>query len=166
MARFSRLHPVKSYKHVVDLQGALAAGGNSTDFVIADAVDAPVLASPAQVQVASTVSSIYLNVQAAVDSSGALPNFYMYVYKNPGNNLTMPGANVVGVDDNKRWVIHQEMKMFEETTNGIARTMFAGVIKVPPRLRRMGQDDIIAVRLTTPGVAVQFCCQAIYKEFR
>ncbi len=160
-----RLRPVKSYKHVRDQQGGLAIG-TTTSVTLADTVDAPVLANPAEVETACTIHSIYLDVQIAATTSGALSNVYMIVYKNPGNNLTMPEGNAVGISDNKRHILHQEMLMLQRSTLGIPRSLFKGVIKLPRSIKRFGVDDQLSCDLLAPGTTMDFCVQCIYKEFR
>ncbi len=159
------LRPVNRIKHVVDLQGGLVIGA-STDVILIDTVDAPTLANTNQVETGSTVNGIFLIVEVNATSSAALGNCYMMVYKNPGSNLTFPNPNVVGGDDNKKYVIHQEMIMFQQQSNSNPRTLFKGVIAIPRLYRRNGPDDTMRVRLFSPGVTVNFCVQCHYKEFR
>ncbi len=163
--RFNNLRPVNRIKHVVDQQGALVIGA-STDVILIDTVDAPTLANVAQVETGSTVNGIFLIVEVNGTSSGALANVYMMVYKNPGSNLTFGNPNIVGSDDNKKYVIHQEMLMLQQVTNSNPRTLFKGVIAIPRHYRRNGPDDTMRVRLFSPGVTVNFCVQCHYKEFR
>ncbi len=161
----SNLRPVNRIKHVIDIQGALTAGAGSTK-VLVDTKDAPVLANTAEVETGSTVNAIYLKVEAYATSSAALSNFYMFVAKNPGTNLTLPEANAVGANDNKKYVIHQEMVMFQKQTGSNPRTVFNGVIVIPRGYRRNGPDDNLSLRLFSPGVTAEFCIQCHYKEFR
>ncbi len=167
MARFSnRMRPIQSLKHIVDIQGALTAGAQTLNF-IADTVDNPVTTvSPQQVATASTVNSFFLNVQVAAAEAIALANVYMAVWKNPGNNLTMPQANLVGISDNRRHVIHQDMMMLQKNVAGIPRTLFKGVIRIPKHMRRFGIDDSLVLALFSPGNDMEFCMQAIYKEYQ
>ncbi len=168
MARFrsrNYLHPVNTKKHVIDVQGGLVAGTQDAR-IIADAVDAPVLATANQVIVGSTIKSFFLNVQVAASGSGALANVYLIVFKNPSNAMSLPNGNVVGTSDVKKIIFHQEMTMTEKNTTAIARTLFKGVLKVPAHMQRMGQDDTLGVALFSPGVTFDFCIQCIYKEIR
>ncbi len=163
------LRPVNRIKHVVDIQAGAVAGTSVVNILI-DTVDAPVLANVTEVVTGSKVNGIYLKVEAYATSNGALSNFYMIVYKNPGNNLTMPEPNVVGSNDNKRFVIHQEMVMLQKEPaselGGNPRVVFNGVIVIPKGYRRFGPDDRLDVRVLSPGVSSEFCIQCHYKEFR
>ncbi len=159
------LRPINRIKHVVDLQQALVAGTTVTNFLIR-ATDTPALANSADVQTGSKVNGIYLKVEAVATSSAALPNLYLIVFKNPGDNITTPAPNQVGLDDNKRFVIHQEMIMFQEQTGSNPRTVFNGVIAIPRGYRRFGPNDKLEIAYLAPGVSVNICHQAHYKEFR
>ncbi len=141
-----------------------AGGSNDTDVI--NTVDAPLISNPADVQTGCTVNAIYLVVEVNATSSAALANVYMTVAKNPGGNLTLPLPNVVGINDNKKYVIHQEMVMMQQVTNSNPRTLFKGVIVIPRGYRRMGPNDLLTVRLSSPGVNINLCMQCHYKEFR
>ncbi len=164
-SRRNSLRPVNRIKHVVDVQQAFNAGTKTTNTLVV-AKDAPVLGSPNEVQTGATVNGIYLKVEAYATSSAALSNFYMYIMKNPGNNLTTPAPNAVGSDDNKKYIIHQEMVMFQKVTNSNPRTIFNGVVVVPRGYRRFGPGDVLSVTYLAPGTNVEVCHQCHYKEFR
>ncbi len=163
--RMNRLHPVKSYKHIVDIQAGLVLAVQQ-DFTLIDAVDAPVLANTAQVQTASTVNAIFLHVECSATTSAALANVYMFIMKNPSNALPIPAANAVGASDVKKQIIHQEMVMVERSTAGNPRALFKGVVLIPRGYRRFGQDDALKLAVLSPGVNLDLCIQCIYKEFR
>ncbi len=171
MARFSRmsnsLRPVHRIKHVVDTQAAVAAGATVAHEII-KAVDAPVLANTTEVETGSKVNGIFLKLECVRTGteSGVLSNFYMIVYKNPGFNIADPSPNTVGIDDNKRFVIHQEMVMTSGQANSNPRTVFAGVIVIPRGYRRFGPNDQLRLVVEAPGVAFNYCFQSHYKEFR
>ncbi len=165
MGKFTRLRPVQSLKHIVDIQGGLTIGANTlNDLVVAK--DAPVLGNPAEVQTGSTVGSIFLNVQVSATSTAALANVYMAIYKSPGDNLSAINPTNTGINDSKRFVIHQEMIMTEKNTTAIPRTLFKGVINIPRSYKRFGYNDALIIVLRSPGVTMDFCFQCIYKEFR
>ncbi len=161
------LRPINSRKHVIDVQGGLVAATQTLATLI-DTTDSPILAQPVQVRTGAKVMSFFLNVQVAATGTAALANVYMYVYKNPGNNISagnIPDANVVGVSDFKKFIFHQEMIMTEKNTTAFPRTLFRGVIKIPKHMQRMGYDDIINIALFSPGVNYDFCFQCIYKDY-
>ncbi len=159
------LRPINRIKHVVDIQFASTAG-TAVPQILIKAVDDPALANTADVQTGCTVNGIYLKIEANATSSAALANFYLIVYKNPGFNISDPTANAVGADDNKRFVIHQEMIMFQQVTNSNPRTIFNGVIAIPRGYRRFGPNDQLRIVTLAPGVNTNSCLQCHYKEFR
>ncbi len=140
--------------------------GTQSDTVLITAKDSPALANTTEVVTGSKVHGIYLKVEAYATTAAALANMYMIIVKNPGNNITVPNANAVGADDNKRFVIHQEMVMLEQSVNGNPRTLFNGVVVIPKGYSRFGPNDRIQIGLLSPGVDVSFCYQVHYKEFR
>ncbi len=139
---------------------------------IITAVDNPTLGSTPDVTTGSTVSAIYLAVEVfSTNASSSNPVIYMSVFKNPGNNIANPAPSASGSADEKRYIIHQEMVM---TGNGalgsFPRTLFKGVIRIPPRLKRFGYNDRLYLLFQhTAGettAITNVCIQTIYKEFR
>ncbi len=138
-----------------------------TDLIVA--VDAPVLAQVNQVETGSKINGIYLHVEVSHTSGAGRPNMYMIIFKNPGNNLSQPVPNAVGGNDDKRFVIHQEMILMSgDAGNGLPRPIFNGVIAIPKGYRRFGPNDKLQLVLRTGTAAVNadWCQQCHYKEFR
>ncbi len=170
MARYRsrmNLRPIHRIKHVVDGSAVVAAATPNTT-VIVNTVDAPVLAQEEQVETGSRVNGIYLKCEVASNETdaGAIPNVYLMITKNPGNAITFPNSNAIGSSDDKRWVIHQEMIMFNNVAGGNPRVLFNGVIVIPKGYRRMAPNDQLKMTLFSPQVNFVFCMQAHYKEFR
>ncbi len=163
----SALHPVNRIKHVVDFSGLLTAAAQINQNIVI-AKDDPTTAVTTSVAVGSKVNGIYLRVEVASNETdaGAIPNVYMLVTKNPGGNITIPSAIAVGADDNKRFVIHQEMLLLNNVAGGNPRTLFNGVIVIPKGYRRFGPNDTLEVSIFSTAVNITFCAQVHYKEFR
>ncbi len=160
------IRPVQRIKHVIDSQFAQAAGTQLNVNLIA-ATDTPVLANTNNVITGSKINGIFLSVEVVnTGTTGVLSNAYLTVFKNPGGNLTIPNGNLVGVNDNKRYVIHQEMVMLQITDNSNPRTLFKGVIVIPRGYRRFGPNDLLTVGIFSPGIELTGCLQCHYKEFR
>ncbi len=166
------LRPVRSLKHVVDIPSSVVTA-IQTVVPVAEGVANPSLSNTEQVAQGCTISSFYLRVEVlATGNYSGVPRVYMAVMKNPGNNLSLPDANAVGSSDSKRYIIHQEMIMVQDNvgTSLFPRTLFQGVIKIPPRLKRFGYNDRLIILLQngvgeTSGIS-NVCVQTIYKEFR
>ncbi len=168
-SRGMALRPINRIKHVVD-GSATSAGGANLIQVVADATDTPTIAATASVETGSKINGIYFRLECASNEAidvGAIPNVYMAFWKNSGNNLVLPAPNAVGSNDNKRFILHQEMTMIENKGQGSnARTLFNGVIVIPKGMRRMGPDDRIGFSILSPALDIALCWQAHYKEFR
>ncbi len=168
--RSMALRPVHRIKHVVDAEGTV----DDTPNVVVDlinTVDAPVLAQTNQVETGAKVNGIYLKLEALHASGTGRPNMYMFVMKNPGNliGVNTIDPKLVGSNDDKRFVLHQEMIMGSgDAGNGLPRVVFNGVIVIPRGLRRFGPNDRLQVFLITgnSGVVFDWCLQCHYKEFR
>ncbi len=159
------IRPVHSIKHIVDKQSAITANTQESQF-LAITKDAPVLGSPEEVETGSTINAIYLNVSAYATTEAALANVYIVVFKDPGGSIGSITPNAAGISDEKRFVIHQEMRMLGGSTTEIPVTIFRGVIKIPRGYRRFGPNDLLVVRILAPGVNIDYCVQCIYKEYR
>ena len=175
MARgFNRsIRPVQSLKHIIDVPTSTVLAVQSVVPVI-EAGSNPSLGNPTIVNEGSTINAIYLRVEVlGTTSFTQVPRVYMAIFKNPGNNISAPNANGTGTNDAKRYIIHQEMIMISGVGlegSGFPRTLFNGVIKIPPRLKRFGYNDELQVLLQngageTTGIA-NVCVQCIYKEFQ
>ncbi len=163
------LRPINRIKHVFD-NAATVAQGTVNPITIATTTDTPTLAATNSVETGCKINGFYIRLEAASNEAidlGAIPNFYMIVVKNPGNNLSTPDPATVGSDDNKKWVVHQEMTMLENKGQGSnARTVFNGVVVVPKGYRRMGPNDVWLIKTKCPALATAVCVQVHYKEFR
>ncbi len=163
------MRPIHRIKHVVDSNAQLASGVQ-LDIELVKTVDAPVLANTAQVETGAKVNGIYLRVEVGsneVATVGAVPQCYLAVWKNPGDSIAIADISAVGADKDKRFVIHQEMMMIENTgKGGNPRTLFNGVIAIPKGYRRFGPDDRLECSIRSPSLDIVFCIQCHYKEFR
>ncbi len=160
------LRPVNRIKHVVDAQGGTVAGVTEIRNLILT-VDSPTLLNTTEVAKGSTINGIYLKVEVVNDgATGVLPNVYLVIAKNPGGNLGALQPNLIGADDDKRYVIHQEMVMLQPVDNSNPRTLFNGVIVIPRGYRRFSANDTLILELLAPGVAINWCFQCHFKEFR
>ncbi len=164
----SQKRPINSIKKVIDISGALTPGQVSVN-PIADAVaSAWDDAGDALVPTGCTISSIYFSVFIYSDESTlALPPLLdWYFVKNPGNNLTLPTPGATGGTDNRRWIMHEEKGLAPDVADGGVPMVFKGVLKIPRGRQRMGQDDRLALIVTSANYDAFFCIKAIYKFYR
>ncbi len=167
--RAMAIRPVNRIKHVVDSSATIAAAVQHV-FSLSVAGDTPTLGVSNSVETGSKINGFYIRLEVASNEAidlGAIPNSYMALFKNVGGNLTAPGINAVGANDNKRFVIHQEMTMIENKGQGSkGRNLFNGVIAIPKGYRRNGPGDVWQLLVLTPALDVAYCHQTHYKEFR
>lgn len=134
------------------------------------ATDTPTLANISSVETGSKINGFYLRLEVASNEAidlGAIPNVYLAVWKNTGGNLSAVVPNIIGANDNKRFVIHQEMTMIENKGQGSnGRTLFNGVIVIPKGMRRMAPNDVWTAQIISPALDIVVCMQVHYKEFR
>ncbi len=172
MARYRRmsssLHPINRIKHIVDSAQTLGTGAGTLALTLIEAKDAPVIANTAEVQTASKVNGIFLNVQSTTnqESAGAIPTVYIAVYKDAGGLTPTIDPRTTGDDPNKKFIIHQEMSMGENSATGTPRTIFKGVIVIPKGMRRFGANDKLILAVRPFALNITICSQCIYKEFR
>ncbi len=170
VARYrTSLRPINRIKHVADSQTSIPINTN-VPVIIAVAKDNPVLSVASECALGCKINAFFISVEVVASEldAGATPNFYWYLWKNPGANLTAPQPNSVGTSDNKKHVIHQEMVMINAVVNGTPRSVFKGVIVIPKGMRRMGPEDqwLMQHFIPSTGVTVNSCAQVHYKEFR
>ncbi len=173
------LRPVNSLKHIIETNGAVVAAVVSVTDLIATVNNPDPLVSPSQVNIGSKVGSVYIRVEVVgTTGAGGVDNIYMAVAKNPGSNMTFPALDLLGVDDLRKYVIHQEMIMLSPQSeagagggsNRFPRTMFKGVVRIPRGYQRNGvKDKLILLLQHRSGEVTQvteFCIEAIYKEYQ
>ncbi len=161
-----KLRPIHRVKHVIDVEGAISDTQSVTDLI--STVDSPVITSTNQVETGAHVYGIYLKIECNRTSGTGRSNTYFALFKNPGANLSLPQADNVGGQDEKRYVLHQSMVMLGDFLENMPRVLFDGVIKIPRGFARMGPKDKLQVLLTMGGnsVTADFCLQCHYKEFK
>ena len=162
------LRPIHRIKHVIDSASTVAAAA-VLNIPLIKTVDAPVIGNTNDVETGSKVNGIYLRVEVASNDEpvvGGIPNVYMAIFKNPGNLLTFPPPNAVGVSAGKKYCIHQEMVMIQNLRGGNSKTLFNGVIAIPRGYIRNGPLDELEAHFLSPQLDIAVCLQAHYKEFR
>ncbi len=162
------LRPINRIKHVFDSSATLGKA-TQLNLNLAQATDTPTLANVVSIETGAKVNGIYLKVEVASNDpfdAGIIPNVYMIITKNPGGNITIPTPNAVGSNDNKRFVIHQEMIMLNNLQGGNPRVLFNGVVAIPKGYRRFAPNDLLVISFLAPAIDIAVCLQAHYKEFR
>ncbi len=164
------MRPIKSRKHIVDLQGGVP--GNAAERrVIIKVADNALSTDPVQVESGSRITSLFLNIQAIATAQTSLHNLYFYIFKNPQGSIPTTDqvpANSTGTTSFKRQIFHTEMAMMGNVNDGIPITLFKGVLKLPKIFHTMRLDDEVGINFFSPGAGNtdDYCIEAIFKSYQ
>ncbi len=158
--RSLQLRPVKSEKE--EITASLLAADRSSNLVsiLATAVDSPTVAG--QVEIGDTVRSIFIEFNVSAQTTTNPKVFHWCVEKVPaGGTATVPSLYD---NNNKKQILHRGMEMLPADTSTVFKRIF--VVRIPPRLRRMGDGDVISLNvIATSAETINYCFFAIYKHF-
>ncbi len=157
---------VTSIKNVFN--GAFGITSANSVNNLAKAVTAPSPTVRSDVSHGCMIKAIYLRLSVCgLGGTGVLNNFNAYLMKNPGANLTGPGAASVGSSNEKKFVIKQWSAMIMRNQDGNLPFHWEGWIKIPKRYQRMGTDDIwqLVIACTT-ALTGHASFESIYKWYR
>ena len=156
-----RLRPVQTRKEIVDSTSLGVSGGTTSTVTLVNTVN-DYTGTVADVKTGSVIKGLYLFVQLVNESSSV--NVDWYIAKIPANMSGFPVPGATGGDAQRRWILHEEKGIPGSTTQGQGPLTFRGFIRIPPKLRRMGEDDKIQLLLRSSQIH-DFCIKAIYKVF-
>ncbi len=161
----STIRPVDSNKNVVDFSGS--TGTTIVTETIAKAVDSAALTAQDEVTRGCTINNIWLSLDVCgLAGTGVLQITALYIFKNPGTNLTPPGPFFVGTSNEKKFVFKQWSHMTMRNQDGNDPIKIRQWIKVPKVYRRMGADDLITISLIVSSAAGHYTGQCIYKWYK
>ncbi len=165
--RRSGLQVVDSIKNIPNAFTALAA--DTTVIVnLAIARDAPLTTGTADVKRGSKIFRIWVEFwisATALATEGVTTGVDLYIFKNPGNNLTAPTPSTVGSSNEKKFVFKTWKGLIASRKEGFPAYSWKGWIKIPKIYQRMGTDDRIDIVSRTTGVNGLLCLNAVYKWF-
>ncbi len=158
------LRPVNSIKNQVNDQAGITTA--QTSFILANATDNPTLAVDRDVKNGCRINAIYLIINCeGTGGSGVVNVIDFYLMKNPGNNLTRPGAKVWGTSNEKKFIFKAWRYLLPRVQDGNFGIHWEGWVKIPKLYRRMGVNDNISLAFDT-DVSANVCYSAIYKWYR
>ncbi len=163
---FSRgMRPViNSEKHVV--KDTIAITSTNTVKIIAKAVTAPSNTVDTDCHRGGHIKAIWISLDfCGLAASGVLQNTMVYLFKNPGANLTPPGAFAVGTSNEKKFVIKQWVAMTMRNQEGNPPYHWEGWVKIPKNYQRMGTDDTWDLVVGNDTGTGHFISNCIYKEY-
>lgn len=158
------MRPVHSTKNVTRWSNLLQDGGTTNTVDLVHGVDSPTDYTK-EVEIGSTVKAVFVEFNANFEGNvtGIIDWF---VWKNVGGASSTPNPAAQGNNVLRRFVLHSGMEMPAGINNSQAvKRIF--VVKIPPKLRRIGDGDKIqfVYRSTTGVGSVDLCGTAIYKWF-
>jgi len=160
-----RLRPVNSVKNVVEIAGSTGTTKLSTALI--KSVQTVTLANKNEVEYGSHVYGINLSFDVCgLAASGVRQITNLFLIKNPGNNLVIPGAFTVGSSNEKKFVFKQWSFQTMRNQDGNPPYHFDDYIKIPKHYQRFGTDDFLYIVAETDSAAGHISGQCIYKFFK
>ncbi len=158
---------INSRKNIQQDVTIIAAAGQENS-VIAVAVEAPTLISTNSVGVGSKINTVYIEAWLYGNATAGINSpFTWMLFKNPGNNLTVPDPALAGSDDNKKFAFAMGRGLIGNAADGQPGYVIRGWFPIPKRYRRFGYNDrlILAVKNDTAN-DINFCKLFIYKWYQ
>ncbi len=158
--RSNYLRPVKSDKHEVNwtFLGDASANKNVT---IVQGVQPAIKDAPTEVGIGSKVGFIYFEFQFSADSVVNAKVVHWKIIKAPFGTAAT-NSNTYYQND-RRFILKRGMEMLPKNQNTIIKRIVG--LRIPPRLSRIGDNDIIQFKYSlSTAEAINACGIAIYKE--
>ncbi len=158
------LRPVDSIKNVVDDFNTITT--TTQQLVIAKAKDSPVTTVNSDVKRGCAIKAIWCSFDVCgTGTSGTIQKTGLYIIKNPGNNLAIPGVFSVGTSNEKKFIFKQWQFMTMRNQDGNPPFHWEGWIKIPRRYQRMGTDDLLQMVWANDTLTGHMTSQFIYKWY-
>ncbi len=154
------LRPVKSEK--TEITSSNLAINNATDLtvVLAEGVQAP--ATTSEVEIGNTIKSVFFELNIAAETITNPKVVHWAVRKLPFGTAIQNPSVYDGAA--KRFTLHRGMEMLPKDVSTVFKRVF--VVRIPPRLRRIGDGDkLVIIFRTSSSETVNICFFAIYRAF-
>ncbi len=156
---------INSIKNV--FEATTSTGTTTQNAILAKAVTSPAPTTKNDISHGCIIKALWLSFDVCgLAATGVLQRTLLYLFKNPGANLTPPGAISVGSSNEKKFVIRQWQFMTMRNQDGNAPNHWEGWIRIPKRYQRMGTDDLWQLVFETTTAAGHLSTQCIYKWYR
>ncbi len=159
---------INSNKNVVSNFTAGAAGAK-TAILIAEAQDSATLAVTQDVERGSVIKAIWVEFWATaseVIADAITSGVDMYLFKNPGSNLTSPIPGTIGSSNEKKFIFKTWKGIIASRAQGYPPYSWKGWVKIPKRYQRMGANDLWQIIFQSTGSNVLVCSNFIYKWYK
>ncbi len=147
---------------------AIGVTGTAASTTIAKAVTSPSPTVSTDVAHGCIIKAVYVIISGCgLGGTNVQNNMSLYMFKNPGANLTPPSPFSVGTSNEKKFVFRQWQFMIMPVDEGNAPFHWEGWIKIPKRYQRMGTDDILELAfICTSALTAHLSVQFVYKWYR
>ncbi len=133
---------------------------------IAKAVDNPATSNNTDVKNGCIIKAVWLSIDfCGLAATGVQQTTGLYIFKNPGANLSPPGPFNTGTSNEKKFVFKEWSQMTMRNQDGNPPYHWEGWLKIPKRYQRMGTDDLITMVYQTDSAAGHMKIQFIYKYY-
>ncbi len=161
MRRGFAIRPVKSEKEEVTFSH-LAQDSSATQTVtIALAENSPTTAG--DVEIGDTIKSFFFEINFGAEVTTSPKIVHWILVKNPLGG-TISGSPATQDSTYKRFIFKRGMEMLPRDVGTVTKRI--GVVRIPPRFRRMGDADQLQFRyICTSSEQINVCGNFIYKHF-
>ncbi len=134
--------------------------------IIAKAVNAPSNTVDTDCHHGSSIKAIWISLDlCGLGTTGTLMNTIVYLFKNPGANLTAPGGFSIGTSNEKKFVVRTWSAMTMRNQDGNTPYHWEGWVKIPRNYQRMGTDDTWELIFGADSSTGHGFINCIYKEY-
>ncbi len=159
------LNIINSIKNMVTTTDS--TGATTQSILIAKATNTPLSTVNSDVSNGCVIKAIWCSFDVCgLDASGVKQRTALYLFKNPGNNLTAPNPFVAGTSNEKKFIFRSWQFMTMRNQDGNPPNHWEGWLMIPKRYQRMGTDDVLELIHQTSSAAGHISAQFIYKWYR
>ncbi len=154
------LRPVKSEK-TEQTFSSLGTDGSSTQAVtIATATKSPAAAT--QVEIGDTIKWIFFELNFSAETITSTKIIHWIIHKSPfGVGTFIPSSQDAS---NKRFILKRGMEMLPKDVGTTIKRI--GVVRIPPRMSRMGDGDLLRFSwIATSAETVNVCGNFIFRAY-
>ncbi len=156
-----RLRPVKSEKEEVTFSNLASDASSTVSIDVITAVNAPTTAG--QVEIGDTVPWVFCEINFAAQTITNPKIIHWKIWKQAAGQITTTAPSTYD-DTAKRFHLKRGMEMLPASVSTVTKRIF--VVRLPPRLRRMGDGDKIRFSyIATSAETVNVCGFFIFKHF-
>ncbi len=158
------LRPVNSIKNVRYLESS--TGTTKVDLTLINTVDNPETTASADVATGCNIKTVWISLDfCGLAATGVLQSTTVYLFKNPGSNLTTPIPRTEGTSNEKKFVFKTWNQMTMRNQDGNPPYHWEGWVPIPKRYQRFGTNDLLQMVAATTTAAGHLSVVALFKWY-